>query len=87
MLAYPWRLSMFRDGIVILPIPLVQQFSWAPITQYNLLSASFGLQGVNPGSGNVHMVICRCVSEMSEVAELSTSSVRLYTHSDDRRDW
>jgi hypothetical protein len=84
MLAYFWRLSMFSGGIVILPTPLVQQSPWAPTIQYNLLSASFGLQGVNPVNGEVVMVICRCVSKMSEVEfGLSTSS----THSDGRRDW
>jgi hypothetical protein len=83
MLADFWRLSMFRGGIVILPTPLVQQFSGASITQYNLSSASLGLQGINPVSGKVVMVICRYLSEMSEVElELSTSS----THSDGRRD-
>jgi hypothetical protein len=83
VLAYFWRLSMFRGGIVILPTPLVQQSPWAPTMQYNLSSASFGLQGVNPVSWKVDMLIWGCVSEMSEFElELSTSG----THSDDRRD-
>jgi hypothetical protein len=83
VLAYFWRLSMFRGGIVILPTPLVQQSPWAPKMQYNLSSASFGLQGVNPVSWKVDMLIWGCVSEMSEFElELSTSG----THSDDRRD-
>jgi hypothetical protein len=83
VLAYFWRLSMFRGGIVILPTPLVQQSPWAPTMQYKLLSASLGLQGVNPSSGEANMVTCRCVSETSEVElGLSTSG----THSDDRRD-